>query len=291
MKCQPADTATCRTKLLIVIFTTLFLLFSFSLVNAQTVIDTQFLDSSTNVDGSIMLSDDLSLPYQSTAESIVTYEALGQFDATEAVNGRAYLDSITVNSTENLALRLLSSPLNAPNFNATLAEINQRQNRDGGIGAFTDFDSDLISVSFALQALSRARVVNQVSGRAVSYLLSQQNMDGSWSLQDNPNRVETTALVVNSLWLYRQSYSLGDALSNGVTYLASRRGTDSLWEEVEGSALALSAILNVEVDRIAYQTSLTNFANLQNSNGSFSEDVYLTALGLRVLDALAQRLN
>lgn len=285
MNNKPTDTAICHTKPLVTILTALFLLFSFSLANAQTTIDTSFLDSNANADGSISLTGDVSQPYQSTAESIITYGALGQSDATAAVNGRAYLDSITVNSTENLALRLLTSPLNAPNFNATLAEINQRQNHDGGVGAFTDFGSDLISTSFALRALSRARVVNAVSGRVVSYLLAQQNTDGSWSLQDNPNRVETTALVVNALWLYRQSYSLGDALSNGVAYLASQRGADNLWEEVEGSALALSAILNVEVDRSAYQTSLANFANLQNSNGSFSDDVYLTALGLRVLDA------
>lgn len=286
MKNKPMDMAICRTQPLVTILTALFFLFSFGLASAQTSIDTSFLDSNANADGSISLTGDVSQPYQSTAESIITYEALGQSDATAAVNGRAYLDSITVNSTENLALRLLTSPLNAPNFNAALAEINQRQNRDGGVGAFVDFSSDLISTSFVLRALSRARVVNEVSGRAVSYLLAQQNTDGSWSLQGNPNRVETTALVVNGLWLYRQSYQLSDALSNGVTYLASQRGTDNLWEEVEGSALALSAVLNVEVDRSAYQTSMANFANLQNSNGSFSDDVYLTALGLRVLDAI-----
>ena len=54
------------------------------------------------------------------------------------------------------------------------------------------------------------------------------------------------------------------------------------------ASLALSAILNVETDRTPYLESFNHFADLQSSNGSLNDDVYLTALALRVLDAAAK---
>lgn len=269
-------------------FFILYFIFGCCIAGAQSVIDAQFLQSSANADGSISSPNDLTWPYQSTAEALITLDLLGQSSATIATDGRAYLESISVDSTENLALRPLSSSPASPSFDTTLAAINQRQNFDGGFGAFVGFGSDLISTTYALRVLSRTSTVNEVSGSTVSYLLAQQNADGSWSLQDNPNRVETTALVVNTLWLYRRVYQLDTALNNGIAYLVSQRRGDNLWYSVEASALALLAILNVEIDRSPYQASLTDFADLQNSNGSFGDDVYLTALGLRVLDAIAR---
>ena len=159
----------CQTRLLPVIFTALYFFFSFSLANAQATVDTMFLDASVNADGSIDRSEDSSLTYQSTAESIITYQALGLSDAEAAIRGRTYLQTATINSTENIALRLLASPLNGATLNAALVKINKRQNRDGGVGAFAGFDSELISSAFALRALSRASVTNEITNRIVSF--------------------------------------------------------------------------------------------------------------------------
>lgn len=282
---QPREVAPRLTPSLLRFLASLFLVFQSYSVISQSSVDTRFLNASGNADGSIALQSDVSWPYQSTAEAIITYRALNQSDSQVAANGRAYLESISVNSTENLSLRLLSSAPNSPVLNATLADINRRQNDDGGVGAFDGFGSDLLSTTYALRVLAHAGVANDVSGRAVAYLLSKQNAEGSWSFQDNPNRIETTALVVDALWLFRKQYLLSGALTDGITYLTSQRSA-GLWGETEASALALSAILNVEVDRSDYQTSFTHFSNLQRGNGSFEDDVYLTALGLRVLDAI-----
>lgn len=286
VKHEPADTAVCRsTPLISFLISFIFLLLSVHTF-AQTTPGAQFLDASVNPDGSIALASDLSEPYQSTAEALITYGVLELSDSAAVTGALAYLDTVEVDSTENLVLRMLASSSVPSLVNTTLTELVNRQNRDGGIGAFKHFGSDIVSTAFAIQAMSQAGIVNETSARAVSYLLSLQNPDGSWSLQDNPKRVETTALAANALWLYRKNYQLSNALSNGISYLELQRDSNGLWKSTEASALALLAALNVEIDRTPFQTSLANFANLQSSNGSFDNDVYLTALGLRVLDAV-----
>lgn len=264
------------------------LIFQSVCVIAQSAVETDFLTLNANSDGSIVRATDLSDAYQSTAEAIVTFQALEQSSATAAENGRLFLNSVTVDSTEKLALKALVSPAGSAAFNTVLATVIERQNQDGGIGAFTGFGSDLLSTTYALRLLAQANVVNSVSSSAVGFLLAKQHAQGSWSVQDNPNQTETTALAVNALWLYRHHYAVGDALAKGVAYLAAQREPDHLWGGIEASALALATVLNVELDRTPYQDSLNAFASLQNSNHSFGDDVYLTALGLRVLNAAAK---
>jgi len=240
-----------------------------------------------NADGSIASESGLSEPYQSTAEALITLKTLAQPTTGVAENGLAYLDGSHAEITEYLVLQQLANSASVVD-NAALVEIIHRQNEDGGVGAFPGFGSDPISTAFALQALSHAGIANDASGMMVSYLLQQQNVNGSWSVLDNPNRIETTALVVNAVWNYRHIYQTGDALESGVAWLAGQQDSSLLWPEIEASALALSAILNVETDRTAYLESFNRFADLQSSNGSFNDDVYLTALALRVLDAAAK---
>lgn len=285
MNFSPVGMVFGRQALLLYLLLTFFLVFQFLPAHALPTVDTTFLSSNVNSDGSLAMNGDLSEPYKSTAEALITFEVLGQQNNAVVNPALTYLGSTSVESTEDLSLRLLVSPLSDPEFSSILAQINQRQNTDGGVGAFPNFGSDLLSSAYLLRVLSRAGIANETLGRLVGYLLNQQNADGSWSIQDNPNRIEITAIVTNALWLHRQTYQLGNALTDGVNYLVDQRATNNLWDEIEASALALSAILNVAVDRTPYQSSLTAFADLQNSNGSFANDVYLTALGLRIIDA------
>ncbi|MFK4753828.1 carboxypeptidase regulatory-like domain-containing protein [Oceanobacter antarcticus] len=240
-----------------------------------------------NADGSISSESGLSEPWQSTAEALITFKVLAQPANGVVGNGLAYLDGSHAEITEYLVLQQLANSASAVD-DAALADIIHRQNEDGGVGAFPGFGSDPISTAFALQALSHAGIANDASEMMVSYLLQQQNSNGSWSVLDNPNRIETTALVVNAVWRYRHIYQTGDALESGVVWLAGQRDSSLLWPEIEASALALSAILNVETNRTPYLESFNRFADLQSSNGSFNDDVYLTALALRVLDAAAK---
>ncbi|MFT6201970.1 MAG: hypothetical protein ACJAZJ_001158, partial [Candidatus Endobugula sp.] len=264
----------------------LFLLIGMSVSSAADISQGYaWLATQQQADGSIESAPSLTHPLQSTLESLITFQTLDQQDSSVIASALTYLSVLPTESTEDLSLRLLASPLNISDFSTIISQIAQRQNNDGGVGAFSEFGSDLLSSTYALRVFSRAGIANESTNRLASYLLNTQNPEGSWSLQDNPNRVEITATVINALWLYRQAYQLGGALDNGVNYLENQRGANSLWLGLEASALSLSAVLNVKLDRAPYELSLNAFLNLQNTNGSFGDDVYLTALSLRVIDA------
>lgn len=270
-------------------FFVLQLLLFVSLVPSSHSSDADFLESNANPDGSISLSTDLSLAWQSTAESVVTIGEIGDVNSATVQAAQAYLSGIGEAgdlNTETLSYLLLTN--SSSRQLDDVAELYRRQNVDGGLGSYANYDSDLISTSAFLRVLNQTGVVNEISSGAVAYLIAQQNQDGGWSLKGNNSQVETTSMVVNALWLYRNVYQLGSALDDGISFLSSQKGSNNLWEGVESSALALSSILNVELERDNHQESLDAFAGLQNSNGSFEGDVYLTALGLRVLDAVSK---
>ncbi|MEC7547020.1 MAG: carboxypeptidase regulatory-like domain-containing protein [Pseudomonadota bacterium] len=259
------------------------------LVPISHALDAGFLEESLNSDGSISRSTDLSTVSQSTAESLITIDEIGGVDSITVQVAQTYLSDLGEAgdlNTETLSYLLLTN--SSSRRLDDVAELYRRQNIDGGLGAYVNYDSDLISTSAFLRVLNQTGVVNEISSGAVAYLIAQQNQDGGWSLKGNNSQVETTSMVVNALWLYRKVYRLGSALDDGISFLSYRKGSSNLWESIESSALALSSILNVELERDNHRESLDAFAGLQNSNGSFEGDVYLTALGLRVLDAVSK---
>lgn len=268
-------------------FILLHLISFFLLVPYSHSLDTTFLESNMSESGSISRKEDSALEWQSTTESIITLLEIGKSDSELIQPAQTYLNNkfeSVVADTETLSNLLLTN--STSNQSSDIAELYRRQNSDGGLGYYADYDSDLISTSGFLRVLNQLKVVNDISGGAVAYLLSHQHEDGGWSLKGNSSQIEVTSIVINSLWNYRRIYDLSDALFSGVSFLSSQRSSDYLWENAEGSALALSSILKVDIDRDDYQNSFDAFTDLQNRNGSFYNDVYLTALGLRVLDSI-----
>ena len=68
--------------------------------------------------------------------------------------------------------------------------------------------------------------------------------------------------------------------------LAQQEG--QLWGDTESSALALYALVSRAVDRTSLQQALDALQNRQNPDGDFEQDVYVTALALRVLSAASR---
>ncbi|WP_019605295.1 carboxypeptidase regulatory-like domain-containing protein [Teredinibacter turnerae] len=255
-----------------------FLIFS-PIVNAldtQTGID--WLIEQQQADGRI--ASELTRPEQATVESILTFTELSQAELPAITAGKTYLDSTNSQSTEVLALLALAEVNQSITWQAV---VKQRQNRNGGIGAHDGYGSDIVSTAAALRALAKTTPNDMAAAQALGYLLSIQKSDGGWSFEDNHNDIELTALAVDALWHYRQQYNLSDAIDKGVQFLADQRGANGLWRNTEASALALSTLYHVVVDRTPYSFSFEQFKNLFDTSGSLEEDTYLTALGLRVL--------
>lgn len=208
-------------------------------------------------------------------------------DSVAEVARQSLSSPVDTSSTEYLALWLIAQS-DSDGINQATAELLRRQNADGGFGFWAGYASDALSTSLALTSLVDIGLMQSTeSGRAISYLLANQQSNGSWSIPaGNQNNVELTAIVAHSLWQYRRLYAILDPVDHGVSYLESQRGMP-LWASLEASALTLDVILKRLQDRSDYLTTVAAFADLQQNDGSFSGDVYWTALGLRALGTAA----
>ncbi|MCY4045861.1 MAG: carboxypeptidase regulatory-like domain-containing protein, partial [Cellvibrionales bacterium] len=262
------------------------LLFSLSVFSE---IDASFLLNNQEESGSIAASEGQATDFQSTAHALMTLHQLDSTDVLFKQKAQNFLSASMVDSTENLSLRVLSAhSITLPEVAADLSTVLLRQNTDGGLGFLTGFDSDVLSTAFALNVLAVSNIVNNASARMVGFLIDRQQPNGSWEINANKNSVEVTAVVLNAVWHYREHYQLTKALTKGADFLKSQREANGLWTSLESSAYALIALLNTDNDRQPIQASLESFATLQDVDGSFGSDTYLTALGLRVLDAMGK---
>ncbi len=275
-----------NNSLKLVTFVTLLLCSAFINAYADEAGAVVWLKSQQTVPGSIVSVNSGALDDQSTAETLT---ALGRDvgEHTQTINdGLAYLNSFDAQNldTESLARRTVLNHAHAQITASDQAILMQRQNLDGGFGAHATFSSDILSSAFALMALNA--IGEQASG-VVSYLVSQQQTDGSWSLTDNGS-IELTAYIANALWQSRLQFNVSSHLDSAESYLASQANTNGLWDTTEQSALALIALVQNTVDRTPLQAAVDTLAAQQLSNHSFENDVYLTALIARLLQTVSE---
>ena len=82
---------------------------------ASADIDAGFLTANVNPRwAAIATAGDLSRPYQSTAEAVITLQALDQPPEPAVTGGRAYLAATPIDSTEHLALRVMAQTRRQP---------------------------------------------------------------------------------------------------------------------------------------------------------------------------------
>ncbi len=109
-----------------------------------------------------------------------------------------------------------------------------------------------------------------------------QNEDGGWSDGNNQSQVFITAIVLNALSGYQRSYDLSVTITAAQNYLL-QRAENNQWVETHLSALALLALVNTLDDVSLIVDHLSVLRAQQQDNGSWENDVYSTALALRVL--------
>jgi squalene cyclase len=130
-------------------------------------------------------------------------------------------------------------------------------------------------------------ITQEPAAYALQYLINAQNDDGSWALAGDVGRVQTTALAMHALWQYRHVYDVESPLQAAEDFLLAQQ-EGQLWGDTESSALALYALVSRAVDRTSLQQALDALQNRQNPDGDFEQDVYVTALALRVLSAASR---
>lgn len=234
-------------------------------------------------DNSIALDQDIANPRQSTYETLLAFDETSDLTDTVSTNALAYFNSFDADTlgSQDLSRRIILNSKAGLPTSADVALLLQRQNADGGFGQYEGYNSGILSTAFALRAL---KAVNQTTPAqtGIGYLISQQDVNGDWSVDEN-DHIQITAHVMSTIWEYRTLFSVESVLDNAQTYLEQQRNTNQLWDETEQSALALIAFVNRVNDRSVYQASIDALSATQNTNGSFEGDVYLTALIARLL--------
>ena len=242
-----------------------------------------WLASQAQSDGSYSAAGDLATPTQATSEAVRALRLLGR--SSEVAASDSFLASQNDTATEYLSRRIVSEYA-AGNLDATLVpELMSYQNSDGGFGGQSGFASDPLDTAFALDALASSGNSGGAGvGPAVSYLLKQQAADGSWIDSGGDLDVYTTALAARAMSAYQGQYpAVSPALASAATFLLSRRNGGGSWGSDLLSAQAVLTLATIGADPASVQQSAAALSAAQRADGSWSEDVYSTALALRAL--------
>jgi len=248
----------------------------------------QFLSSQVQTDGRITSQVSLSTSFQSTAESLSTLQALNEADQNTFTSGLQFLSQETYQNTENIA-RLIIAKAEQGSIDTTLIEqLKTHQNADGGFGELPEFNSTPLDTAFALLAMQVGNIsVSDESVLGLGYLLNYQGGDGGWSASKNAageSSVFITAIILKALSYYRGDYNIESVIDQGKNYLLAQQNANALWDEPFLSSLSIIALVHITNDPAITSESINALKGLQQSDGSWDQDVYTTALALRTLN-------
>jgi len=260
------------------------------LVSFSSKADVNWLLLNQNADGSIAQTIDIATPYQSTSEVLRTIHAIAPTTDTNA--GLQYIASDSYHSTENLSRKIIALNNVNQETGPLVTELLGMQNIDGGWGELHGYDSSAIDTAFGLSVLSELNLTasTQVQS-AVVYLLNNQQSDGGWHSGVNTSSVYETSLVINALSYYKKQYSgVAESIVDATNYLLTQQNASGLWDSSFESAHALLALTQSISDISILKSSITTLEQNMLANTSWDNDVYITALVLRLLDTYQKRI-
>jgi|GEM_PF-1015236 len=244
-------------------------------------------------DGSYAAPDDIAIPFQATAETLRTFYALGQTRPGSLAAAHQFLDSDPYPSTEHLALRILARMDAGHGVSDLIPELIAHANGDGGFGELPGYDSTALDTALALQALAAAGYQqSNAATAALGFLLATQEANGGWTNGENAASVPVTAHAILALSPFQGAYTgVSASMSAARGFLISQRAGNSLWHEDFQTALAVNALLASGADISIIKPSADALGNRQLPDGSWSRDVYTTALAIRVLSLYQLRMG
>ncbi len=281
-----------RFRVVFFLFTVLIAAATSSSVQADLEQGRSWLSGQVTDSGGMVGATSLATGFQATSEAVALWRT-AEWSGGPLVDGLpGYLQTTETDaSTENLTRRLFMGLASGGGDGELRDRLLRRKGEASGFGAFPGYQPDPLSTAFALAALRQYNITGEPAAQAIGFLLDRQNEDGGWGLDGESSQVQTTALVMQSLWEFRRAFNLGDALADARGFLRGRlaeNGGASPRSNTETLALALIPLLNEAVDRSPYGDWVAELENRQNPGGDFEGDTYITALALRAL-ALAKQ--
>ena len=216
---------------------------------------------------------------QASTETYITLK-----NANSTIDKTSLLDNVNVdiNTTEMLS-RKIALENSTLIKQQVLSKLTSYQNQNGGFGELEGYDSTVIDTAFALQAYGKMQFYGENVEASISYLLTMQNSDGSWSDGRNNSSIYVTANVLNALAYYQTNYSIETNIKKAQTFLLSQQKSNGAIGEIFETALSTNSLLMTFMDPKSCEPSLDYLRITQSTNGSWDNDIYTTALSLNTL--------
>ncbi len=222
------------------------------------------------------LDSNISKIEQASSETYTSLSTIGSSVDFSNLRNRVLVDQ---NTTEMLSRKILIDN-SSESIQKLKTKLLSFKNFDGGFGELSGFNSTIIDTAFALRGLEQNP---ENLATSITYLISHQNSNGSWSDGKNNPSIYVTALAMHSLWLHRKNFNVQTRLIAAKNYILSQKSSNNLWDEPYLSALALLAITPTYTDNTSLLPSLDALYAVQNTNGSWENDTYTTALVLQAI--------
>ena len=246
-----------------------------------------WLQGVANQDGSYSLSTDIATPFQATSEVINAFDLTST--ATDLTPAISFLNNDPYLGCEYLSRKIIANTIAGNDVSTLVTTLVTLQNADGGFGELPSYDSTALDTSFALLALDKAGYTNAATINDAIYFLSQQQQaDGGFPLkQPNESAVYDTAMVSMALQNYLFTYNVGNVIQQASDFILNNKITGAGWNSDWETAIALMALLPVTTDASLYSSAVDVLTNTQSIDGSWSGDVYITALATQALYLVA----
>ncbi|MGP5064559.1 carboxypeptidase regulatory-like domain-containing protein [Psychrobacter celer] len=261
--------------------------------------------------GKAWLSTQENMPTSSVANNLQTKQAVAQ--SLKLLQSQTSVSDLTTlldkeSSTEGLVRLSLLAHTQDEILHPAWQKLINNQNADGGFGHIEDWQSNSLDTAFVLIALSETSYLTNLDvnsrlewqsrvDKALKYLATQQNPDGAYRVS-HLDELYTSSYVLSALTPYLKNQGQYIPIAQKlVVYLNSKQSAPATWSgQANNKGLFLDALVAESLypyqDSSNVDTFRTRFKNrvltLQNSDGSWQGDAYVTALVLRSLDKLSQ---
>lgn len=274
-----------------VLIRTVFLLLGLAVVgpsNAEPGID--WLVSQAQPDGGIATGEDTSTAFQATSEAIRALKAHDRLDWAGVRNASQFLLADGRPGIEHRVRKIILLVETNGDPSALVEALAATQSSTGGFGNAAGYNPTVLDTAMALEALAVSNYSDtEALLQAAIWLADVQAMDGGWGVEPGkPASVYATARVLSALWPLRKRLQVDSLIAEARDYLLTRRGVDGAWGNILDTGAALTALYPTTRDKAPLKPAKDQLRSWQSGDGSWGQDVFLTALALRAL-ASAER--
>ncbi|GGX73725.1 carboxypeptidase regulatory-like domain-containing protein [Saccharospirillum salsuginis] len=257
-----------------------------ALANTPVELGQSWLMTQIQGSGHIASDEEPTSEFASTAEAVFFLTQNGQANLDASVQ---ILTQTGYKDTFSLAKKTIALALTDADSSDLVDQILSRRNSDGGFGAGPVSESTVADTATSLIALYHSdRTAGDVVDDATEFLLTTQGNDGFWRYSDGIHSEYLTAMVVRALWLTApdSTQDVYTAILNARnSLLDSVDSATGLWSDLHTSAAVLTAIYPTYSDHSELTPYLKRLEARQQSDGSWNNSVFETALVLSALNS------